>query len=44
MVDNFCLNKKGCHLITRAFNSKVFGEKCPGIDTHKNNPTVLYIP
>jgi hypothetical protein len=36
--------KSGFHLITRAFNSKVFAEKCPGIEVHKNNPTVIYIP
>lgn len=36
--------KSGLHLITTAFNSKVFGEMFPGIEVHKNNPTVLYIP
>lgn len=36
--------KSGMHLITRSFNSKVFGERCPGVDVHKNNPTVLFIP
>lgn len=36
--------KNGYHLITRAFNSKVFGEKFPELEVHKNNPTVLYVP
>lgn len=36
--------KNGIHLITKAFNSKVFGEKHPEIEVHKNNPTVLYVP
>lgn len=36
--------RSGVHLITTAFNSKIFSEKCPGVEVHKNNPTVLYIP
>lgn len=36
--------KSGYHLVTTAFNSKVFSETFPGIEVHKNNPTVLYIP
>lgn len=36
--------KNGIHLITKAFNSKVFGERFPQHEVHKNNPTVLYIP
>lgn len=36
--------KSGYHLITTAFNSKVFSEKYPDLEIHKNNPTVLYIP
>lgn len=34
----------GCHLITKPFNLQKFKEKFPGIDVHKNNPTVLYVP
>lgn len=34
----------GWHLITRPFNLKEFKERCPYIDVHKNNPTILYIP
>lgn len=34
----------GCHLITAPFNLQKFKEKLPGIDVHKNNPTILYIP
>ena len=36
--------KNGYHLITKPFNSKVFGEKYPEIEIHKNNPTILYVP
>lgn len=36
--------KNGIHLITTAFNSQKFGLAHPGIDIHKNNPTILYIP
>ena len=36
--------KNGIHLITRAFNSKTFGDLNPEVSIHKNNPTVLYIP
>lgn len=32
----------GYHLITLPFNSKVFHDKYPQIDIHKNNPTLLY--
>lgn len=34
--------KNGLHLITKPFNSKVFGEKYPEIDLHKNNPSILF--
>jgi hypothetical protein len=34
--------KSGAHLITTPFNIKQFKEQCPGIDVHKNNPTLLY--
>jgi len=30
------------HIITKPFDVKAFKEKCPDIDIHKNNPTVLY--
>lgn len=36
--------KSGIHLITTAFNSKMFSDNCPQVEIHKNNPTVLYIP
>lgn len=36
--------KSGYHIISTAFNSKEFADKMPGIEVHKNNPTVLYIP
>jgi len=36
--------KNGVHYITRPFNVKVFKEKFPGIDIHKDNPTILYCP
>lgn len=36
--------KSGWHLITRPFNLKEFKERCPYIDVHKNNPTLLYHP
>ena len=36
--------KNGIHLITSPFRLDTFMEKFPGIDVHKNNPTVLFIP
>ncbi len=36
--------KNGYHLITKPFNSKVFGEKYPDLEIHKNNPTILMAP
>ena len=36
--------KNGFHLITRPFNSKTFGDLLPGVEIHKNNPTILYLP
>lgn len=35
--------KNGIHLITKPFNLEKFKREYPGIDVHKNNPTVLYI-
>lgn len=32
----------GYHLITEPFDTKVFGDRYPDIDVHKNNPTLLY--
>lgn len=32
----------GMHVITKKFDSKVFSEIFPGIDIHKDNPTLLY--
>lgn len=34
--------KNGIHLITNAFDVGEFSKKYPGIDIHKNNPTLLY--
>ena len=36
--------KNGMHLITRPFNLKSFKDEFPGIDVHKDNPTILYCP
>lgn len=36
--------RKGVHLITRPFDLRTFFAKFPGVDVHKNNPTVLYVP
>jgi hypothetical protein len=36
--------KNGVHLITRPFNLKKFKDKFPGIDVHKDNPSLLYCP
>jgi len=32
----------GVHIITKPFNTKLFSERYPDIDVHKNNPTLLY--
>ena len=34
----------GKHLITTPFNLQKFHASCPGIDVHKDNPTILYVP
>lgn len=34
--------KNGIHLITNAFDVNEFVKKYPGVDIHKNNPTLLY--
>ena len=34
--------KNGYHLITKPFNTKIFGDKFPDIQVHKNNPTLLF--
>ena len=36
--------KNGIHLITKPFRLDKFREKYPGIDVHKDNPTILYSP
>lgn len=36
--------KNGFHLICRPFNLKQFKLKYPGIDVHRDNPTLLYCP
>jgi hypothetical protein len=40
----FLPTKNGMHIITRPFNLKKFKDKFPGIDVHKDNPTILYCP
>lgn len=36
--------KSGHHLITKGFHAERFKSNFPGIDIHKNNPTLLYCP
>ena len=36
--------KSGFHLITKPFNSQIFGMRHPEIEIHKNNPSLLFIP
>lgn len=36
--------KNGYHLITSAFRLDEFNKKYPGIEVHKDNPTILVIP
>lgn len=36
--------RNGIHYITMPFNLSEFKTKCPGVDVHKNNPTLLYAP
>jgi hypothetical protein len=36
--------KNGYHIITTPFNVEKFSKEYPGIDLHRNNPTILYIP
>lgn len=36
--------KNGYHLITSPFRLDEFNKKYPGIEVHKNNPTILVIP
>lgn len=36
--------KNGVHLITTPFDVQAFRVVYPGIDIHKNNPTILFIP
>lgn len=40
----FCVpTKNGVHMMVRTFDLRDFDVKFPGIDLHKNNPTILYI-
>lgn len=43
-IINVIPTKNGLHLITPTFNLKKFSDMHRGIDIHKNNPTILYIP
>jgi hypothetical protein len=36
--------KNGYHFITNPFDMKIFREKFPTIDLHKDNPTLLFCP
>lgn len=36
--------KHGYHIISRPFDVQEFKEIYPGLDIHKDNPTILYIP
>lgn len=36
--------KAGYHIITNPFNTKKFLQLFPGVDIHKDNPTLLYMP
>jgi hypothetical protein len=36
--------KNGYHLITNPFNLDEFSRIFPGVEVHKNNPTLLYMP
>jgi hypothetical protein len=36
--------KNGYHIITSPFNVEKFSKEYPGIDVHKNNPSLLYVP
>jgi hypothetical protein len=36
--------KNGIHIITRPFNLQSIKKEYPGLDIHKDNPTILYCP
>ncbi len=36
--------KNGFHILVSPFNPKLFSDKYPSIDLHKDNPTILYTP
>lgn len=37
-------SKNGLHILTRPFNLKLFHDRYPDIDVHKDNPVVLFCP
>ena len=43
-VKSILPTKNGYHLITKPFNTQIFGEKYLNIDIHKDNPTILFVP
>lgn len=43
-VLEFIPTKNGIHVITNPFDSRIFKEKYPDVEIHKNNPVNLYIP
>jgi len=47
-VITFIETKNGWHIITKPFNTDLYGRliisNLLGVDIHKNNPTILYIP
>ena len=40
----FIPTRSGVHIITRPFNLQKFKSEFPDIDTHKDNPTILFCP
>jgi hypothetical protein len=36
--------KNGYHIITTPYNMEKFKQKYPGVDVHRNNPTILFVP
>ena len=42
IVQKVVPTKNGIHLLTNAFDVGEFSKRYPGIDIHKNNPTLLY--
>lgn len=47
-VDNYKLIEvptvSGAHLLVSAFNVKLFADRFPNVEVHRDNPTILYSP